>query len=106
MNAGGCKALPGVLVRAQRINYGMADNRIGVARLDVPESMPSGALADPVLGLSQGVGSDRLQAYTESVGGYMLPPTLARPRPNAATGLGMLEARGLGPITLHFPAGY
>jgi hypothetical protein len=57
----------------------MADNRIGVARLDVPESLPSGALADPVLGLSQGVGSDRLQAYTESVGGYMLPPTLARP---------------------------
>ena len=28
------------------IYYGMADNRIGVARLDVPESLPPGALAD------------------------------------------------------------
>lgn len=29
------------------VYYGMADNRIGVARLDVPESLPTGALADP-----------------------------------------------------------
>jgi predicted GH43/DUF377 family glycosyl hydrolase len=29
------------------VYYGMADNRIGVARLDVPESLPAGALADP-----------------------------------------------------------
>ncbi len=29
------------------IYYGMADNRIGVARLDVPEFLPTGALADP-----------------------------------------------------------
>ena len=29
------------------VYYGMADNRIGVARLDVPESLPPGALADP-----------------------------------------------------------
>lgn len=28
------------------VYYGMADNRIGVARLDVPERLPSGALAD------------------------------------------------------------
>ena len=28
------------------VYYGMADNRIGVARLDVPESLPPGALAD------------------------------------------------------------
>jgi hypothetical protein len=28
------------------IYYGMADNRIGVARLDVPEFLPTGALAD------------------------------------------------------------
>jgi predicted GH43/DUF377 family glycosyl hydrolase len=29
------------------VYYGMADNRIGVARLDVPESLPPGGLADP-----------------------------------------------------------
>jgi predicted GH43/DUF377 family glycosyl hydrolase len=29
------------------IYYGMADNRIGVARLDVPETLPPGALVDP-----------------------------------------------------------
>jgi predicted GH43/DUF377 family glycosyl hydrolase len=28
------------------VYYGMADNRIGVARLDLPESLPPGALAD------------------------------------------------------------
>jgi hypothetical protein len=28
------------------VYYGMADNRIGVARLDLPEHLPSGALAD------------------------------------------------------------
>jgi predicted GH43/DUF377 family glycosyl hydrolase len=27
--------------------YGMADNRIGVARLDVPDVLPEGGLADP-----------------------------------------------------------
>ena len=31
------------------VYYGMADNRIGVARLDVPERLPSGAPADPPL---------------------------------------------------------
>lgn len=30
------------------IYYGMADNRIGVARLDVPERLPPGAPADPL----------------------------------------------------------
>ena len=30
------------------VYYGMADNRIGVARLDVPEFLPPGALADPL----------------------------------------------------------
>ena len=29
------------------VYYGMADNRIGVARLDVPERLPPGAVADP-----------------------------------------------------------
>jgi predicted GH43/DUF377 family glycosyl hydrolase len=29
------------------VYYGMADNRIGVARLDVPERLPPGALSDP-----------------------------------------------------------
>jgi predicted GH43/DUF377 family glycosyl hydrolase len=29
------------------VYYGMADNRIGVARLDVPEHLPPGAFADP-----------------------------------------------------------
>ncbi len=29
------------------VYYGMADNRIGVARLDVPERLPPGAPADP-----------------------------------------------------------
>ena len=28
------------------VYYGMADNRIGVARLDIPESLPPGAVAD------------------------------------------------------------
>jgi predicted GH43/DUF377 family glycosyl hydrolase len=32
------------------VYYGMADNRIGVARLDVPERLPAGALADPPQG--------------------------------------------------------
>jgi len=29
------------------VYYGMADNRIGVARLDLPDILPSGAVADP-----------------------------------------------------------
>jgi predicted GH43/DUF377 family glycosyl hydrolase len=29
------------------VYYGMADNRIGVARLDVPERLPAGGAADP-----------------------------------------------------------
>ena len=29
------------------IYYGMADTRIGVARLDMPELLPSGGVADP-----------------------------------------------------------
>jgi predicted GH43/DUF377 family glycosyl hydrolase len=29
------------------VYYGMADSRIGVARLDVPEHLPQGAAADP-----------------------------------------------------------
>ena len=29
------------------VYYGMADNRIGVARLDLPEFLPPGAIADP-----------------------------------------------------------
>jgi predicted GH43/DUF377 family glycosyl hydrolase len=29
------------------VYYGMADNRIGVARLDVPEFLPLGGVADP-----------------------------------------------------------
>ena len=29
------------------VYYGMADNRIGVARLDLPEQLPPGAAADP-----------------------------------------------------------
>jgi hypothetical protein len=60
----------------------------------------------PVLRLSQGVDSDRLQAYTESVGGYMLSPTGPATFRTLPPAWAMLEARGLGPITLHFPAGY
>jgi predicted GH43/DUF377 family glycosyl hydrolase len=33
------------------VYYGMADNRIGVARLDVPASLPSGAIADTPLAM-------------------------------------------------------
>ena len=29
------------------VYYGMADNRIGVARLDVPDFVPTGGVADP-----------------------------------------------------------
>ena len=29
------------------VYYGMADNRIGVARLDLPETILAGAIADP-----------------------------------------------------------
>ena len=29
------------------VYYGMADNRIGVARLDVPDFVPTGGAADP-----------------------------------------------------------
>jgi beta-1,2-mannobiose phosphorylase / 1,2-beta-oligomannan phosphorylase len=29
------------------VYYGMADNRIGVARLDVPDFLPPGGVADP-----------------------------------------------------------
>jgi hypothetical protein len=28
------------------VYYGMADNRIGVARLDLPERLPAGGVAD------------------------------------------------------------
>jgi beta-1,2-mannobiose phosphorylase / 1,2-beta-oligomannan phosphorylase len=35
------------------VYYGMADNRIGVARLDVPESLPAGARADSPDGLTR-----------------------------------------------------
>ena len=30
------------------VYYGMADNRIGVARLNVPDFLPSGRAADPL----------------------------------------------------------
>jgi predicted GH43/DUF377 family glycosyl hydrolase len=30
------------------VYYGMADNRIGVARLDMPDSLPAGCTADPL----------------------------------------------------------
>jgi len=30
------------------VYYGMADSRIGVARLDVPDTLPSEAVADPL----------------------------------------------------------
>jgi predicted GH43/DUF377 family glycosyl hydrolase len=39
--------------------YGMADNRIGVARLDVPDVLPEGGLADPQEGEASGPESDR-----------------------------------------------
>jgi predicted GH43/DUF377 family glycosyl hydrolase len=42
------------------VYYGMADDRIGVARLDVPEVLPPGAPADP----SQAKGS--LQISSQS----------------------------------------
>ena len=29
------------------VYFGMADNRIGVARLDLPDSLPPGRVADP-----------------------------------------------------------
>jgi len=30
------------------VYYGMADSRIGVARLDVPDFVPTGGVADPL----------------------------------------------------------
>ena len=41
------------------VYYGMADNRIGVARLDVPDVLPKGGLADPQEGEAGGPESDR-----------------------------------------------
>jgi hypothetical protein len=46
------------------VYYGMADDRIGVARLDVPEFLPRGALADP-LGAKGSLPADA-QSQTES----------------------------------------
>jgi predicted GH43/DUF377 family glycosyl hydrolase len=41
------------------VYYGMADNRIGVARLDVPDVLPKGGLADPQEGEAGSPESDR-----------------------------------------------
>jgi predicted GH43/DUF377 family glycosyl hydrolase len=41
------------------VYYGMADNRIGVARLDVPDVLPEGGLADPQEGEAGSPESDR-----------------------------------------------
>jgi predicted GH43/DUF377 family glycosyl hydrolase len=35
------------------VYYGMADNRIGVARLEVPDRLPTGGVADPRKNLSK-----------------------------------------------------
>ncbi len=61
------------------VYYGMADNRIGVARLDVPEILPTGAIADlprsqgsqPIDGRSQS--GSRREAPITTQGGSSLP---------------------------------
>jgi predicted GH43/DUF377 family glycosyl hydrolase len=45
------------------VYYGMADNRIGVARLDVPECLPPGAPADP----PQAKASIQLEVHSQTV---------------------------------------
>jgi hypothetical protein len=47
------------------VYYGMADDRIGVARLDVPEFLPPGALADPpgAKGSLQGDGQSQTASH-------------------------------------------
>jgi predicted GH43/DUF377 family glycosyl hydrolase len=47
------------------VYYGMADDRIGVARLDVPELLPPGALADPpeAKGSLQGDGQSQTESH-------------------------------------------
>ena len=39
--------LGGTGIKRFDVYYGMADNRIGVARLDVPKRLPSDGLMDP-----------------------------------------------------------
>jgi predicted GH43/DUF377 family glycosyl hydrolase len=54
------------------VYYGMADNRIGVARLDVPESLPTGAPADP----SRATGSLQLNGLFQSENHQAIPITI------------------------------
>ena len=53
------------------VYYGMADNRIGVARLDVPEVLPPGALADP----PRTQGSRPIDGHSQSGGRREVPIT-------------------------------
>jgi hypothetical protein len=53
------------------VYYGMADKRIGVARLDVPESLPPGALVDP--NRAEGSVQFDVQSQSESRHGGPIP---------------------------------
>jgi predicted GH43/DUF377 family glycosyl hydrolase len=54
------------------VYYGMADDRIGVARLDVPEFLPPGALADP----PQAKGSFPIDGRSQTERRQALPMTI------------------------------
>ncbi len=56
------------------VYYGMADNRIGVARLDVPGSLPSGAIADKPLS----IGSFQIDAQTGRESRRTVPISIKR----------------------------
>jgi predicted GH43/DUF377 family glycosyl hydrolase len=56
------------------IYYGMADNRIGVARLDVPEFLPTGARAE----VSRGTGSLHIDGQPETKKRRKLQITIRR----------------------------
>jgi len=54
------------------VYYGMADNRIGVARLDVPEFLPPGTLAD----LPRAKGSLSVDGQSQTKGRQRIPVTI------------------------------
>ncbi|MGO9468187.1 MAG: glycosidase [Isosphaeraceae bacterium] len=54
------------------VYYGMADNRIGVARLDVPEFLPRGAPADP----PRAKGSLSVDGQSQTKGRQRIPVTI------------------------------
>jgi hypothetical protein len=66
------------------VYYGMADNRIGVARLDVPEHLPHGALVDAYDPRADSAPTTNLKEPWKQATGVVIPRNSTLTKPKAA----------------------